>query len=624
MRALFAVPAALLLATGCTGGDKGGGGGRCDFQFGSGGPVAQFHEDVDCAPNPWPSDRLMLDGRVTVPQSRVSYTLPAGEAFDDARAYLQATSDTLDADGWSTIAPLHVVLDSEPDLTTVADGVFFYRFVGDAPAADATQFDATWDADLNALVMQPLTPLLEATTYGVVVTANLLNANDRPTSRSREFQKYLAGEPLERDTALYEGAGIETDLIALAFTFTTGTHTADMVSIRDLVFAALPAVHLPAYDVPSTFNGLQEGYFLSGSAEFTASLAGMTAGSNLAAIANGSFDAWNFRDASGAFSPPLVAGTGVPTVERVDFRLTIPEGPVPGGGFPVVIYGHGLGGQNSDVYAWGDELAKYGFAVIAISAVHHGYRGTVPEFFDWESMPRTREHFRQTTADHLQLLKAIREGAADGLAPFDQLDEDDVSYFGISLGGIMGSSFLSLAPYNDKGLLVVPGGHLSRELYAEEVGGSYLYPFIANRAQISASDAEFPLFLKGFEMLVQLGLDKVDPVNYATRVNTPGTQFPSSNPKQVLQTISIGDTWVPNDANEALQRALGIPTLTAAITSAGGISGAWRIDDTDFPQVSGDEPHGYFSLLCGAQEMGFHWLQSGGTEVVDPTTVICP
>lgn len=624
MRALLAAVVALGLATGCSGGDEGDGGGRCDFQIGSGGPIAQFHEDLDCAPNPWPSDRLLVDGRVSVPQSRVSYAIPPGEEFDDARAYLQATSDSLDSDGWSTIAALHIVLDREPDLATVTDGVRFYRFTGDTPAPDATAFDATWDEDLNALVLQPLTPLLESTTYGVVVTADLLDAGTRPTSRSREFQKYLAGTPLANDVALFEGAGMETDRIALAYTFTTATNTAEMVSVRDLIFAADGSVHAPAYQDPSSFAGLEEGYFLSGSPEFAASIAGLTAGSNLAAVVNGSFDAWNFRDASGAFSPPLVAGTGVPPVERLDFRLTIPEGPVPPTGFPVVIYGHGLGGQNSDVYRWGDELAKYGFAVIGISAVHHGYRGTVPEFFDWNSMPRTREHFRQTTADHLQLLRAVREGAADGLVPFDQLDENDVSYFGISLGGIMGSSFLSLAPYNEKGLLVVPGGHLSRELYAEEVGGTYLYPFIANRAQISAGDAEFPLFLKGFEMLVQLGMDRVDPVNYAAHVITPGTQFPSSSPKRVLQTISVGDTWVPNDSNEALQRALGIPTLTASVTSAGGVSGAWRIDDTEFPQVSGDEPHGYFSSLCEAQEMGFHWLESGGTEVTDPTTVACP
>jgi pimeloyl-ACP methyl ester carboxylesterase len=585
MRALLAVPVTLLLATGCTGSDKGKANGPCDFQFGSGGPVVQFHEDTACAPNPWPSDRLLVAGRVTVPESRVSYTIPDGEEFDAARSYLQATADTLDAAGWSTIAPIHIVLDREPDLATVPTGVFFYRFTGGTPADDA---------------------------------------NGRPSARSREFQKYLAGEPLAEDVALYEGAGLPTDQIALAFTFTTGTNTADMVAIRDLIFAAAPEVHLPAFEDPSTFSGLEEGYFLSGSPEFAATIAGMTAGSNLAGVANGSFDAWNFRDASGTFSAALVAGTGVPPVERLDFRLTIPEGAVPVGGFPVVIYGHGLGGQNTDVYRWGDELAKYGFAVIGISSVHHGYRGTVPEFFDWGSLPKTREHFRQTTADHLQLLKAVREGNADGLPPFDLLNADSVSYFGISLGGIMGSSFLSLAPYNDRGLLVVPGGHLSRELYAEEVGGTYFYPFLANRAQISSSDAEFIPFVKGFEMLVQLGLDKVDPVNYAAHVITPGTQFPGSDPKRVLQTISIDDTWVPNDANEALQRALGIPTLTASVTNIAGVSGAWRIDDSNFPQVSGDEPHGYFSSLCEAQEMGFNWLLSGGTEVTDPTTITCP
>ena len=103
----------------------------------------------------------------------------------------------------------------------------------------------------------------------------------------------------------------------------------------------------------------------------------------------------------------------------------------------------------------------------------------------------------------------------------------------------------------------------------------------------------------------------------------PGAQFPDTPAKSVLQTISIGDTWVPNDTNEALQRALGIPTLTQASSSGTAISGAWVFDVTDFPQVSGDEPHGWFSDLCGAQEMAFTWLESSGTELLDPTTA-CP
>jgi len=623
----MAALAALTLATGCSGGDGGSKSGPCDFQFGSGGAIAQFHADSACAPNPWPEDRLLISGRAAVPESRVSYAFPKGEDFAAAREYLQATSDTLDANGWSTISPIHVVLDDEPDLSTVVDGFHFFRFAGDLPIADTTEFDASWDPDLNALILQPRTPLLEATSYGVVITAQLLNTDARPTARGRGFQTYISGSPLTRDLALYEDSGIETDQIAVSWTFTTAANTIEMIAVRDLVFGAgATGVHVPAYDVPSTFAGLVQGYHLAGSADFLSSIGTITNGSNLAGVVNGAFDSWDFRGTDGgAFDANLVAGTAVPPVERLDFRLTIPEGTPPGGGWPVVIFGHGLGGQNTDAYRWGNELAAYGFAVVGISAVHHGYRGTVPEFFNWESLPRTREHFRQTNADHLQLLHMLQEGNAAALAPFNQLNVDDVSYFGISLGGILGSSFLALSPdANSKGLLVVPGGHLSRELFANEVGGTYFNPFIANRAQIGATDPEFPLFLKGFEMLVQLGFDRVDPVNFATHIVTPGTQLPSGVPKRVLQTVSIDDNWVPNDANYALQRALGIPTLTAATTNTGGVSGAWVLDDADFPQVTGEEPHGYFSLLCEAQAMGFHWLQSDGTEVLDPTTVTCP
>ena len=616
------------LVQGCTGGGKDTKSGPCDFQFGTGGPVAQFHTDEACAPNPWPSDRLLVSGRVTVPESRISYALPDGEAFDAAREYLQQTADTLDADGWSTIAPIHVVLDSEPDLATVQDGVALFRFDAGAPVADATVLEPRWDADLSALVLQPLTPLREATTYGVIVTADLLDASQRPTARSRQFQEYLAAEPIANDLVLYEDSGVQTDRIAVAFTFTTAANTGEMVAIRDRVFAAPDGTHAPAYESPSSFPDLAEGWFpvATDSAGFLAA-GGATLGTanELAGIAVGSFDAWDFRGTDlGAFDAALVDGTATPPVNRLDFRLTIPEGPTPPGGWPVVIYAHGLGGSNESVISTGNALAAYGFAAIGISALHHGYRGTVPEFFDWNSMPATREHFRQTYADHLQLLRMLQEGAGDALAPFDQLDTANVSYFGVSLGGIMGSSFLSLAPDNVTGLLVVPGAHLSRELYAQSVAGQYLYPFISNRADIDPVDAEFPLFLKGFEMLVQVGLDRADPVNYAARVVTPGTQFPGSSPKRVLQTISTGDGWVPNDSNYALQRALGIPTLDQETIDGAGVSGAWIFDASDFPEVAGEEPHGYFGLLCEARHMAFHWLESGGTEVLDPTTLTCP
>lgn len=613
----------LLLAPGCGGSDKPKGD-PCDFQFGTGGPVAQFNREVACAPNPWPSDRMRNGTGLTVPPERVSYMLPPDASFDEAREYLDYTRSTLDNDGWSTISPLRILFDSPVDLDTVGEGVFFFRFDGNTPVADATELEARWDDDLNALLLQPRTPLLEGTTYGVVVTADLLDDAGRPTARAREFQEYLAApeDAVPADLTLYEDSGHPTDRIALAFTFTTATNTDDLLSIRDWLFSNPDGEHDLDYET-GTFGTTILGHHLSGSPEFTTSLGTITTGSNLAAIVNGSFDAFDFRGTDGAFDEDLVDGSVTPPTNRIDFRLTIPDGTPPAEGWRVVVYGHGLGGSNGDVYRWGNLLAPYGFAVIGISALEHGYRGSPEYFFDWSSLPATRENFRQTNADHLQLLRALRDANAAALAPFDELDVDDVSYFGISLGGILGSSFLSLNQHGDRGLLVVPGGQLSRVIYAETVGQGYFYPFLQNATGLSASSPEFLLFLKGFEPLVQLGMDAADPVNYARRVVTPGAQFPDTPAKAVLQTISIGDTWVPNDTNEALQRALGIPTLTQGSSGGSAISGAWVFEETDFPDL-GDEPHSWFSELCQAQVMGFTWLDTSATELLDPATIACP
>ncbi len=77
---------------------------------------------------------------------------------------------------------------------------------------------------------------------------------------------------------------------------------------------------------------------------------------------------------------------------------------------------------------------------------------------------------------------------------------------------------------------------------------------------------------------------------------------------RVLLQEGIGDELVVNERTEALAGAGGLVANTPA-GDAGGVSGLWRFD-----------PPGGHGILARAdvQAQAFRFLQSGGTEIIDP------
>ena len=84
------------------------------------------------------------------------------------------------------------------------------------------------------------------------------------------------------------------------------------------------------------------------------------------------------------FIPPVGTRTGTPVVQGVNevyFNLYLPSGPRPAGGWPVAIFGHGVGGskQGGAGSRWrrfaglAASLAEQGIATIAINVVGHGF-----------------------------------------------------------------------------------------------------------------------------------------------------------------------------------------------------------------------------------------------------------
>ncbi|HVO31623.1 MAG TPA: hypothetical protein VMV18_12840 [bacterium] len=617
---------------------------HCPYVSAGSGATVQYSADPACSTNPFPSDVLRSGATLNIPAERLAYVMPPDATFDTARTYMGKILATMETDGFSPLAPIIIPMSHEIDPTTAAAGVKLFTVTTGASAAvtldSAHTFSATWDPNFQALVLQPLLPLEEQTEYGVVVTADLKDTNQLPSVRAPAFELYVKGTPAPEITALLAGAGVPQDQVALAFTFRTQTIAHDLVAIRDQIFGAtaVGSALQPAFTNPDPqLTGLDSGYFLRGTTGFDTNIGDANFVESdlphIGAVATGAFDVWKFRDDKLLpFNPAYVADGSLGPKEHVQFRVAFPTGTMPAGGWPVVLYQHGLGGAAVDVYNIAEKANAVtgtggnGYVVIGTEAVAHGRRGGIFEFFNWDNMASTRDNFRESVADDLQLLRMMRNAHDQGISPFDQLNVSDVTYMGISLGGILGGPFTALAPNVPESALVVPGGHLAEELTAPGVGQAYLWNYVSSRADINplADEASFLIFVKGFEIAVQTALDGADGANFGVHVLTPGRQL-GVEAKRVLIQESHGDTWVPNDENETLRRAMRLPIDTSATTDAtNGVSGAWVYTTAAFPSLATDgEPHGWWSHLCNERVQTFTWVQSHGTDLIDPTTVTC-
>lgn len=222
----------------------------------------------------------------------------------------------------------------------------------------------------------------------------------------------------------------------------------------------------------------------------------------VASVAFGRFVSSNFETPD-AIIPPVPTRTGEPAVQRFEdvfFNLYLPSGEKPAGGWSVAIFGHGSGSSKQGgplggaSMAMAAALAEQGIASIAINAVGHGFgprgmltvttaggeRVTFPaggrgtdlngdgvigniegmRTIGANAIVDTRDGFRQTAADLMQLVRVIEAGMdADGDGTFD-LDPRCIYYIGQSFGGNYGSDFLAVEPNVRAGVLLVTGGSL--------------------------------------------------------------------------------------------------------------------------------------------------------------------
>jgi virulence factor lipase-like protein len=324
-----------------------------------------------------------------------------------------------------------------------------------------------------------------------------------------KFYRTAVREFLDDDFLGLVVPGIERRNIVAASIFTTESTTATLQSIRDQVkAAAAPAVNFNlGSSGEKTVFPVNTVSGLTWNAQVTTSgpLAPISLNGALGAlqvfpgsvktIAFGKFTGQHWQTGS-VMIPAVPTRSSVPSqgTEEVFFNLFIPAGPRPTNGWPVAIFGHGFTDSKQGApFAVASTLAHNGIATIAINVVGHGFgpnsaltvaqgttTTTLPEGgrgFDQNGDGKidsaegsstffagplaiigSRDALQQTTADLMQLVRAIQGGIdADGDGLPD-LDANRIYYFGQSFGGIYGTIFMGIEPDIRAGVPNVPGG----------------------------------------------------------------------------------------------------------------------------------------------------------------------
>jgi hypothetical protein len=372
------------------------------------------------------------------------------------------------------------------------------------------------------------------------------------------------------------------------------------------------------------------------------------------------------------FIPPTGTRTGVPAVQtRDDVFVTIflPAGPRPANGWPVAIFGHGLGdNKNNSPFAVASVIAASGVATAAINVVGHGggsagtlvvsRTGAGPvtlsaggrsvdqngdgRFDPFEGgfalPPQTivsnRDGLQQTVVDLFQLVRQIDAGIdVDGDGSAD-LDRGRVTYFGQSFGGIYGSLFLAVEPNVRSGALNVAGGSivdvsrlgtfrgLLTQTLAARVPSLLNAPGGFNEnlplrnlppvVDTVPGAAEIQQFLDRMEWVSQAA----NPVASARHLRTAPLRGRAA--KSVLVQMAKGDQTVPNPTNTALVRAGRLADRTTYYRN----DLAFAADPTILKN-----PHSFLTRLnipsavpiaVAAQRQIATFLASGGVAVVDP------
>ncbi|MHB1845857.1 MAG: hypothetical protein ACYCWW_13605 [Deltaproteobacteria bacterium] len=570
---------------------------RCGAGADAGPPVAlgvpadcnplRGEDPNDCA-LPWPSltYETEIDGGMQV-------AIPAGALPSNAQGIAVDPGIIDRGDGFSPAAPMIVHFKEGIDPTNLPGWTNLAASLDPKsptqildPAGNRvvhfSELDATaTDPSRQALFIRPVIRLQPKTSYVVVLLRSLSGANGQTLAPPAGMQALLSGTPtdnarLEALRGSYESsvvpvlakAGLETSQILLAWSFTTASDDyihGHLLSMRDQALAQVGDGSKVAYTIDEVDEG--PAFTHDGGAWDAGEVGDAGHVETGYARLTGTFEVPTFLSGDGGSDSTLVLDdAGVPALQgsyAVQFAAILPSAvpKSPAGRVPLVVLGHGLQGDAVEYsnYPQIQAGAEQAGAVLVLT----NWTGLAAEdsdamanaILDLNALPHVTDRLQQSVVNQIVLARFAQTALAhDPLFEpngVDAIEPGPPYYWGVSLGGIMGGTFLAYDPDILRGVLNVPGGNWSlliqRSLDFAPLAGIFdsSYPDAVDRSLLTS--------------YLQALFDFSDPISTAPYLLA--APLPGVPAKQILMQEGRYDMNVSNLATEMVARTLGIPLL---------------------------------------------------------------
>jgi hypothetical protein len=612
------------------------------------GPTTALYNPELRTEGPFPSNVLTLTDATQATGIRIN--LPASFETCDPSSSPSVCSNTAllnQLDGFSPNSRLMACFSGPVDTSTLQAGMQIVP-LGNGGSISINQI--IFDPASNCAFAKPNQVLKQQSQYLLIVTDSVRDSSENKVQPSAEFTTCLRSNDAYCDALADALQQVHqprpANNIVTASLFTTMSATTWLEQARRFVDANQPAVVLPVglNGAPSVFNlsGVQSMTWVpQGSADDTGNSETVTPSvlSGVGQIAFGMFMSPLFLDPSSGSIPatPTAQSISAPAAYvPVSFHVFLPAARPAGNGYPVAIYGHGLGDNQFGAPTYiASKLAQLGIATLAFEITGHGYgQGGVVNITGGSGVQTVstpgrgilipgntnigpsdgcilpgalavRDCGRQTAIDLFALTQTIREtnGLGFGLNP------SQIYYVGQSFGGTYGTLFHATEP-NERTAVLNGAGGTSVDVARLAITGrslaiEYLYSVTPALLNVDAGIAPpESYFYDDFNdsyafrdmppvtnpvpgaMAIQAAFEAAewvgmvgDPLSFAPHLKTsPLTGVPA---KSTLFQFGFGDLEVPN------------PTESAVIRAANAQSSAWffRFDkaaqiDTDLLTVT--------------------------------------
>lgn len=316
------------------------------------------------------------------------------------------------------------------------------------------------------------------------------------------------------------------------------------------------------------------------------------------------------------------------------------------GALPTLVFGHGLASSAGEGGTAASMLADDGIGVISLAALQHGDHptDTNPDasalaFLGLDLTAGAidglalRGNFTQTLLDRAQLVQLLRDDPdVDGDGQPD-VDDTQLAYLGISLGGLLGPGLLAARDDLQAAVLEVAGGNLIK--FVTDTGYvALIRPLFVSQL---GSEAAFDRLLA----VAQAVVDPADPATFAAHVLRDRFHADTAPPHVLLPVAQFDDT-VPPATGMALARAFQLPQVppvawevpplaTAAAPPLSANVDGLTLGYFQFDRVTDDgvvtraeHPNTPWSPEGRAQMLAFYraWRDTGTPEIIDPFALL--